>query len=1156
MDVDGGSIQAVKSLRSKFEQLAVDVRRPTTPSESLNSKSVDVYATQDRLRTSLSSSGLKVGTKRPPPPPPRITKPPPSPLPSRTPSPLLKGLNGSPVECETPQGVAALKSKFDPPSRAAPHLECPRPLLPPRPGRNGDGNLLSVSPNSTGSVSPVNSRPTTPNAHHRLPPPPPVSKSRLPAESKSPQNQNHSKSSIKPAVPPRPPKSTELPPPSLLDDSRPLVHSPEAISPSLETWSAPSSLRSSRKPQLESPNLIDLVSFEPENHQQNSPPAKPFRSAMPPPPRHHTTVLPNPSNGDVSSSTSPLKLQPRLPIRRPTALIGEEPVSPSAYDNSDVTTPPTPPRPHERSPPSSSSDRKPIGNSKLPPPPTRTISLGDKLPPPRRPSPAESDDESGAEEDDPKALAVDNMPDMSASYRSLPVLRFREGLSDPKIHVHPHSGTFAVSGSYVITGYGSQIKIFDLAIADVPLLGLDMKESGFGLKELKVTAMTFRPSVHEAYRGVFLWIGTKEGHLFEMDIHAGQIIAAKHVAHPHSITHIFRYGQSMVTMDECGKMLVFSPSEDGQDISLQHTQPRVVRTTEKQEFVKLIDGKLWTASRTESHGHQKIPVIRIYDLFTPGAAGGRSLLPSERVGAVTSATILPSQPDYVYVGHEEGYISIWALRTDDGYPKCIEAIRVAMSDVLCLEGVNDRLWAGARNGLISVYDVSQKPWVVTNSWNAHPGLPVLKLGVNCCAIEKNRELCVVSVGRDECLKLWDGLLGAAWIDNELQKRESEFSAFRDVSMLLVSWNCDSARPDSLVSDPINYEFLNDTLSSVDSPDIITFGFQEVIDLENRKMTAKNVLLGGKKKSEDNGLSDKVTGAYKRWYDRLSAAVRTSMSSSCPYVCVHTENLIGLFTCTFVKHSERQRLKDIAVTTVKRGMGGRYGNKGAIVARFVIEDSSICIINCHLAAGQNAVRRRNADAAGILEEKAVFPVGDHPLAYIGGGDGTTVLDHEIVFFHGDLNYRLDHRREAIIAAVRANDLSALYQHDQLLREIKYNRGCRLRGFSEGPLLFAPTYKYDLRSDEYDTSEKHRAPSWCDRILWRSRVGSRVRLREYRRYEVDVSDHRPISGSFDLMVKVVDWSARDRMKREIEELWVSVQKDLLESARQFYVSQMLL
>jgi hypothetical protein len=71
-----------------------------------------------------------------------------------------------------------------------------------------------------------------------------------------------------------------------------------------------------------------------------------------------------------------------------------------------------------------------------------------------------------------------------------------------------------------------------------------------------------------------------------------------------------------------------------------------------------------------------------------------------------------------------------------------------------------------------------------------------------------------------------------------------------------------------------------------------------------------------------------------------------------------------------------------------------------------------------------------------------------------------------------------------------------------------------------------------------------------------VSSRVRLREYRRYEVDVSDHRPISGSFDLTVKVVDWGERDRAKREIEELWIDVERDLLESARQFYVGQMLL
>lgn len=70
-------------------------------------------------------------------------------------------------------------------------------------------------------------------------------------------------------------------------------------------------------------------------------------------------------------------------------------------------------------------------------------------------------------------------------------------------------------------------------------------------------------------------------------------------------------------------------------------------------------------------------------------------------------------------------------------------------------------------------------------------------------------------------------------------------------------------------------------------------------------------------------------------------------------------------------------------------------QGAIVARFVVGDSSMCFINCHLAAGQNAVRRRNADAAGILEEKTVFNPTEHPLAYVGGGDGSMVLDHEFV-----------------------------------------------------------------------------------------------------------------------------------------------------------------
>lgn len=74
-------------------------------------------------------------------------------------------------------------------------------------------------------------------------------------------------------------------------------------------------------------------------------------------------------------------------------------------------------------------------------------------------------------------------------------------------------------------------------------------------------------------------------------------------------------------------------------------------------------------------------------------------------------------------------------------------------------------------------------------------------------------------------------------------------------------------------------------------------------------------------------------------------------------------------------------------------------QGGIIARFVIDDTSICFINCHLAAGQSHVRQRNADVAAFLEDKELFPEGgptEEPVAFVNGGDGTMVLDHEIVF----------------------------------------------------------------------------------------------------------------------------------------------------------------
>ena len=161
---------------------------------------------------------------------------------------------------------------------------------------------------------------------------------------------------------------------------------------------------------------------------------------------------------------------------------------------------------------------------------------------------------------------------------------------------------------------------------------------------------------------------------------------------------------------------------------------------------------------------------------------------------------------------------------------------------------------------------------------------------------------------------------------------------------------------------------------------------------------------------------------------------------------------------------------------------------------------------------------------------------------------------IVQMSGDLNYRIDQRRDLVVSSVQQNTFQNLLVHDQLTKEMKTN--IRLRSFMEGPITFPPTYKYDVHSTEYDTSEKRRIPAWCDRVLWRARDATRVELLHYQRYEPDISDHRPISAAFRVLVKSIDHKAREKMKVDVEAQWSVREMQLLESARAFYTEQLLL
>ena len=65
------------------------------------------------------------------------------------------------------------------------------------------------------------------------------------------------------------------------------------------------------------------------------------------------------------------------------------------------------------------------------------------------------------------------------------------------------------------------------------------------------------------------------------------------------------------------------------------------------------------------------------------------------------------------------------------------------------------------------------------------------------------------------------------------------------------------------------------------------------------------------------------------------------------------------------------------------------------------------------------------------------------------------------------------------------LDSLLPHDQLRRAIRQKKAFH-DGWRESPITFLPSYKYDVGSVSlFDSSEKQRAPSWCDRVLYRTR-----------------------------------------------------------------------
>ncbi|ADV22632.1 type I inositol-1,4,5-trisphosphate 5-phosphatase 1 [Cryptococcus gattii E566] len=1069
------------------------------------------------------------------------------------------------------------------------------PSAPPPPPISRKSSPAPVSaptpaPAPTSAPAPVVSGPPPINRAHKPPPrttasPAPISRpeSNVPTPNTTPPIPGN-----KPIIPPRsssapeptaPPPPPERPQPPQLPVRRPTISSPETLEPSTASVVSPPALAST--PLL--PTIHDNTAPVPAPAPVTAAATSPATAPPPLPLRSRANTVSR--SESESSATAAGPPPPPLPARHAYAApapAGSTSSSANGSGNTTMNPPPPPPPAHPASP------SKTRSNSGGPPPPllrSATLNRGSSAgsgngsvggggggSPPRRSntitrkgsvtqekysasaiSLSLGEKEVYSDEDDepeePGAVTnlsaqakrmLDEYPDMTEANRRPPAF-----VPDIRIKECHHVSAFAVHGRYVCTG-AHHVRVYDTQLSDHAISVVDLKETGLESrgKDPKVTAMCFRPGATEKEEGRYLWCGTKDGHLWELDISTGEVTSTKPFVHTSSISYIWRHRKNIISLDEGGKLLVF---DVGDVEGRPPTMARSLRIGDKFGFAKFLCGKLWTSSgpltrSTTSSATSKGPTVRIYDPCSPGQMPPpKTIFASEWAGAVTSATHMPLHRDTIFLGHEGGFVSVW----DGKELVCKQVLKISSTDVLALEGVGEYLWTGNRKGQIHVFDVKEQPWLATNIWIGHPDNPVQSLVVDPYSIQAAGRYTCWSFARD-AVRAWDGLLSVDWIDKQLTARQSSFCTFRPVNVLICTWNIDSAKPTDLNGSVANARFLEDVLRSVDSPDIIVFGFQEVIPLTDKKYTAKTLLFGNK--SKDGGASaDKISHAYRHWLEKLQSAVKMAFPSDCPYVKIHSESLVGLFTCIFVKQSEKDFLRDLDITTVKRGIGGIYGNKGAIVSRFVVDDTSICFINVHLAAGQSQKASRNADLAGILEDKAIFPPADE-LPFVHGGCGTGILDHEMVFLNGDLNYRIDQRRENVISSIANGELAYLLEHDQLRKEMRTNHAFRLRNFAEAPITFAPTYKYDPGTHDYDSSEKRRIPAWCDRILYKK--SPRVHALNYQRYEPTVSDHRPVSAGYTVTLKAIDSLKMMDVRREVAGEWAEREKELLEKMQEVF------